>query len=174
MKTVKAAVGIPLAVKLSPFYSSVANVAARVVELGADGLVVFNRFYQPDFNLDELAVESTLTLSTSADLLLRLRWLALLHGRVRASLAVTGGVHAPTDALKAVMAGASAVQVVSALLKHGPAHIKTLVDGLRTWLEQHEYESLSQARGSLSLDRSPNPAAFERAQYMRLLQTFKM
>jgi len=173
VKAVKASVTIPVAVKLSPFYSSVANVAARLDGLGANGLVLFNRFYQPDINLEELSVESSLSLSTSADLLLRLRWLAVLHGRVKGSLAVTGGVHTPADALKAVMAGASGVQVVSALLKHGPAHIKTLVDGVRLWLEQHEYESLEQARGSLSLERSPNPAAFERAQYMRLLQTFK-
>jgi len=173
VKAVKASVTIPVAVKLSPFYSSVANVAAKLDSLGANGLVLFNRFYQPDINLEELSVESSLSLSTSADLLLRLRWLAVLHGRVKGSLAVTGGVHTPADALKAVMAGARGVQVVSALLKHGPAHIKTLVDGVRVWLEQHEYESLEQARGSLSLERSPNPAAFERAQYMRLLQTFK-
>jgi dihydroorotate dehydrogenase (fumarate) len=173
VRAVKASVSIPVAVKLSPFYSSVAHVAAELDTLGVDGLVLFNRFYQPDFNLDELSVESTLTLSTSADLLLRLRWLAILKGRLKGSLAITGGVHTPADALKAVMAGASGVQVVSALLKHGPEHIKTLVDGMRTWLEQHEYESLAQARGSLSLERSPNPAAFERAQYMRLLQTFK-
>jgi dihydroorotate dehydrogenase (fumarate) len=173
VKAVKASVTIPVAVKLSPFYSSVANVAAKLDSLGANGLVLFNRFYQPDINLEELSVESSLSLSTSADLLLRLRWLAVLHGRVKGSLAVTGGVHTPADALKAVMAGARGVQVVSALLKHGPAHIKTLVDGVRVWLEQHEYESLEQARGSLSLERSPNPAAFERAQSMRLLQTFK-
>lgn len=173
VRAVKASVTIPVAVKLSPFYSSVAHVAAELDTMGVDGLVLFNRFYQPDFNLDELSVESTLTLSTSADLLLRLRWLAILHGRTKGSLAITGGVHTPADALKAVMAGASGVQVVSALLKHGPDHIKTLVDGVRTWLDQHEYESLEQARGSLSLERSPNPAAFERAQYMRLLQTFK-
>jgi dihydroorotate dehydrogenase (fumarate) len=174
VRSVKRSVTIPVAVKLSPFYSSVAHVATELDTLGVDGMVLFNRFYQPDFNLDELSVESTLHLSSSSDLLLRLRWLAVLHGRVKASLAVTGGVHTPADALKAIMAGASAVQCVSALLKHGPEHIKVLVDGVRTWLEQHEYESLAQARGSLSLERSPNPAAFERAQYMRLLQTFKM
>lgn len=174
VRAVKASVSIPIAVKLSPFYSSVAHVAAQLDALGVNGLVLFNRFYQPDINLEELAVESTLHLSTSSDLLLRLRWLAVLHGRVKASLAVTGGVHTPADVLKAVMTGAGAVQTVSALLKHGPEHIKALVDGVRAWLEQHEYESLAQARGSLSLERSPNPAAFERAQYMRLLQTFKM
>lgn len=173
VRAVKASVSVPVAVKLSPFYSSVANLAAQLDGLGVDGLVLFNRFYQPDIDLEELAVESHLTLSSSADLLLRLRWLALLHGRVKASLAVTGGVHTPADAVKAVMTGASAVQTVSALLTKGPEHIKTLVDGMRTWLEEHEYESLKQAQGSLSLERSPNPAAFERAQYMRLLQTFQ-
>lgn len=173
VRAVKASVSLPVAVKLSPFYSSVAHVAAQLDGLGVDGLVLFNRFYQPDIDLEELAVESHLTLSSSADLLLRLRWLALLHGRVKASLAVTGGVHTPADAVKAVMTGASAVQTVSALLTTGPEHIKTIVDGMRTWLEEHEYESLKQAQGSLSLERSPNPAAFERAQYMRLLQTFQ-
>jgi dihydroorotate dehydrogenase (fumarate) len=134
VRAVKASVTIPVAVKLSPFYSSVAHVAAQLDSLGVDGLVLFNRFYQPDINLEELSVESSLTLSTSADLLLRLRWLAVLHRRAQASLAVTGGVHTPADALKAVMAGAGGVQVVSALLKHGPEHIKTLVEGVRTWL----------------------------------------
>ncbi len=173
VRAVKASVTLPLSVKLSPFYSSVANLASQLDGLGVDGLVLFNRFYQPDIDLEELAVESQLSLSSSGDLLLRLRWLALLHGRVKASLAVSGGVHTPTDALKAILTGASAVQSVSALLTKGPEHIKTLVDGVRTWLEEHEYESLKQAVGSLSLERSPNPAAFERAQYMRLLQTFQ-
>lgn len=170
---VRRAISLPLAVKVGPYFSSMANMARRLVEAGADGLVLFNRFYQPDINLEELEVESQLSLSSSADLLLRLRWLALLHGRVRASLAVTGGVHTPADALKAILTGASAVQTVSALLTKGPEHIKTLVDGVRVWLEEHEYESLKQAQGSLSLERSPNPAAYERAQYMRLLQTFQ-
>jgi dihydroorotate dehydrogenase (fumarate) len=174
VRTVKQSVTIPISVKLSPFYSSVAHLASQLDELGVDGLVVFNRFYQPDIDLQELSVVSSLSLSSSSDLLLRLRWLALLYGRVKASLAVTGGVHTPADALKAVMAGASAVQTVSALLQHGPGHIRTLVDGMRAWLDEHEYESLKQAQGSLSLERSPNPAAFERAQYMRLLQTFQM
>ncbi len=173
-RAVKSSVTIPVGVKLSPFYSSVAHMAAELDAIGVDGLVLFNRFYQPDINLDDLTVEASLTLSSSSDLLLRLRWLAILHGRVKASLGVTGGVHTPQDVLKAVMAGAQGVQTVSALLKHGPGHIRTLVDGVRVWLEEHEYESLAQAQGSLSLERSPSPAAFERAQYMRLLQTFQM
>jgi len=171
---IKAQVRLPIAVKLSPFYSSVAHLAGRLDGLGVEGLVVFNRFYQPDFDINELHVTTSLSLSTSQDLLLRLRWLAVLFGRVKASLAVTGGVHTPEDALKAVMAGASGVQVVSSLLQKGPGHIKTLVSGMRTWLEEHEYSSLKQAVGSLSLERSPNPAAYERANYMKLLAAYQI
>ena len=165
---------IPIAVKLSPFYSSVSHLAAQLDALGVEGLVLFNRFYQPDIDLQELAVTPSLSLSTSNDLLLRLRWLAVLFGRVKATLAVTGGVHTPADALKAVMAGAGGVQVVSSLLKNGPEHIKGLVDGMRAWLEEHEYDSLKQAMGSMSLERSPNPAAFERANYMKVLAAYQM
>jgi len=171
---VKASVSVPVAVKLSPFYSSIAHLAASLDALGADGLVLFNRFYQPDIDLQELAVTSHLSLSTSQDLLLRLRWLAVLYGRVKASLAVSGGVHTAQDALKAVMAGAGAVQTVSGLLKNGPEHIKAIVGGMRAWLEEHEYESLEQAKGSMSLERSPNPAAFERANYMKVLAAYQM
>ena len=174
VRAVKASVKIPIAVKLSPFYSSVSHLAAQLDALGVEGLVLFNRFYQPDFDLQELAVAPTLSLSTSNDLLLRLRWLAVLFGRVKASLAVTGGVHTPVDAIKAVMAGACGVQTVSSVLKHGPEHIKTLVDGMKAWLEEHEYESLAQARGSMSLERSPNPAAFERANYMKVLAAYQL
>ena len=170
---IKATVKLPIAVKLSPFYSSVANLATQLDALGVEALVVFNRFYQPDLDLKELQVTPNLSLSTSQDLLLRLRWLAVLFGRVKASLAVTGGVHTPEDALKAVMAGASGVQVVSSLLQKGPGHIKTLVHGMRTWLEEHEYSSLKQAIGSLSLERSPNPAAYERANYMKVLASYQ-
>ena len=174
VRAVKASVKIPLAVKLSPFYSSVAHLAAQLDGLGVESLVLFNRFYQPDFDLQELTIAPSLSLSTSNDLLLRLRWLAVLFGRVKASLGVTGGVHVPVDAIKAVMAGAGAVQTVSSLLKHGPEHIKTIVDGMRTWLEEHEYDSLKQAMGSMSLERSPNPAAFERANYMKVLAAYQM
>jgi dihydroorotate dehydrogenase (fumarate) len=174
VRAVKESVSIPLAVKLSPFYSSVAHMAAQLDALGVEGLVLFNRFYQPDIDMQELAITSSLTLSTSNDLLLRLRWLAVLFGRVKATLAVTGGVHTSVDALKAVMAGAGAVQTVSSLLKNGPEHIKSIVDGMRTWLEEHEYESLKQAVGSMSLERSPNPAAFERANYMKVLAAYQM
>jgi dihydroorotate dehydrogenase (fumarate) len=174
VKAVKESVTVPIAVKLSPFYSSVAHLAAQLDALGVDGLVLFNRFYQPDIDLQELTVTSSLSLSTSNDLLLRLRWLAVLFGRVKATLAVSGGVHTPLDALKGVMAGAGAVQVVSSLLKHGPEHIKTIVDGMSAWLEEHEYESLKQAMGSMSLERSPNPSAFERANYMKVLAAYQM
>jgi dihydroorotate dehydrogenase (fumarate) len=174
VRAVKESVTIPLAVKLSPFFSSVAHLTAQLDALGVDGLVLFNRFYQPDFDLQELTVTPSLSLSTSNDLLLRLRWLAVLFGRVKATLAVTGGVHTSIDALKAVMAGAGAVQIVSCLLKHGPEQITSIVDGMRAWLEEHDYESLKQAMGSMSLERSPNPSAFERANYMKVLAAYQM
>ncbi|MEI6667645.1 MAG: dihydroorotate dehydrogenase-like protein [Acidobacteriota bacterium] len=174
VRAIKACVTLPIAVKLSPFYSSVSNLAAQLDALGVDALVLFNRFYQPDFDMKGLEVVPSLHLSDSHDLLLRLRWLAVLFGRTKAKLAVTGGVHTSEDALKAVMAGASGVQVVSCLLQRGPGYIKTLVSGMGAWLEEHEYHSLKQAVGSLSLERSPNPAAFERANYMKVLAAYRM
>ena len=174
VRAIKGSVTLPIAVKLSPFYSSVSHLASQLDALGVDALVLFNRFYQPDFDMNALDVVSSLSLSTSEDLLLRLRWLAVLFSRTKAALAVTGGVHTPEDALKAVMAGASGVQVVSSLLQHGPGHITTLVDGMRTWLEEHEYQSLKQAVGSMSLERSASPAAFERANYMKVLAAYRM
>jgi len=172
-EAVKNAVRIPVAVKLSPFYSSFANFASRLDATGIDGLVLFNRFYQPDFDVEALDVIPTVRLSSSAELLLRLRWLAILSGRTRASLAVTGGVHSPLDAVKAVMAGAHAVQMVSALLKRGPEHLRTILTGMREWLEEHGYESLRQMQGSMSLVKSGNPGALERSNYMRVLQSWK-
>jgi dihydroorotate dehydrogenase (fumarate) len=170
LRSVREATKLPLAVKLSPFFSSPPHFACSVDEIGVEGLVLFNRFYQPDLDVDNLAVSRHLELSTSAELLPRLRWLAILSGRVKASMAVTGGVHEPIDALKAVMAGAHAVQVVSALLKHGPGKLAEIRDGLAAWLEENEYESLRQAQGSLSLERCPDPNAYERANYVGLLQ----
>jgi dihydroorotate dehydrogenase (fumarate) len=170
VQRVKASVSIPVAVKLSPFYSSIANFAHRLADLKVDGIVLFNRFYQPDIDVEQLEV-FRVNLSSSTDLLLRLRWLALLFGRVRAPLAVTGGVHTVLDALKAVMAGAHAVQLVSALLIRGPNHLKELRAGMERWMEEHGYESLAQMRGSMSLSRCSDPKAYERANYMRLLQT---
>lgn len=170
---VKGAVTIPVAVKVSPFFSSLSHLAVELDRAGADGLVLFNRFYQPDIDPEMLDAVPRLHLSTSEELLLRLHWMAILSGRVHASLACTGGVHTPVDVVKAVMAGANAVQVVAALLHQGPHYLATLIRGLRHWLEEHEYESLAQAQGSMSLRRSPDPDAFERGNYMRVLQTWK-
>lgn len=173
LTTVKRAVTIPVAVKLSPFYSSFARLARRLDEAGADGLIVFNRFYQPDIDLEQLEVVPKLSLSNPSELLPRLRWLAILSGRVRASLAVTGGVHDAEGALKAVMAGAHAVQMVSALLREGPEVLRRVREDLERWLVEHEYESLEQAQGSMSLERCPDPSAFERGNYMRVLQSWR-
>ncbi len=174
VETVREALGdLPLAVKLSPFYTSLPHLAHRLDRAGANGLVLFNRFYQADIDVEELELERSLNLSDSSELLLRLRWLAVLEGQLEASLAVTGGVHTALDAVKAVMCGADAIQVVSALLKHGPEHLATLRRDLARWLEDHEYESLDQLRGSMSLGRCPDPHAFERANYMQLLQSWR-
>jgi dihydroorotate dehydrogenase (fumarate) len=170
---VKKAVSIPVAVKVSPYYSSMANVAKHLDACSADGLVLFNRFYQPDIDVEELQVVSDLNLSNSGALLLRLRWLAILSGRIRASLAVTGGVHTALDAIKAVMCGANAVQMVSALLKNGPQHLAKVRNEVSKWLEEHEYESLRQMQGSMSLQKCPDPKAFERANYMHILQSWQ-
>ena len=170
---VKQAIGIPVAIKLGPFYTAFAVFARRLAETGANGLVLFNRFYQPDIDVETLEVAPLLRLSDSSDLLLRLRWLAVLSGRIDASLAVTGGVHTAVDAVKAVMAGADAVQVVSALLKNGPGHLTNLRRDLALWLEEHEYDSLTQMKGSMNLLRCPNPAAHSRANYMTILQSWR-
>lgn len=170
---VKKAVTVPVAVKLSPFYSSLANVAKRLDGTGVEGIVLFNRFYQPDIDIEELEVESSLTLSNSGALLTRLRWLAILAGRVKADLAVTGGVHTCEDAIKAVMCGANAIQMVSALLRNGPAQLAKVRDEMAKWLEAHEYESLRQSQGSMSLLKCPDPKAFERANYMHILQSWE-
>ena len=170
---VKEKISLPLAVKLSPFYSSLAYTAHRLAEAGAAGLVLFNRFYQADIDVEELEVVRTLHLSNSSELLPRLRWLAILSGRVPADLAVTGGVHTAIDAIKATMVGAHAIQLVSALLKHGPDYLITLRSETLRWLEEHEYESLAQARGSMSLLKCPDPKVFERANYLRILQSWR-
>jgi dihydroorotate dehydrogenase (fumarate) len=173
VRTVKDHVKIPVAVKLSPFFSSFAHVAQQLDDAGADGLVLFNRFYQPDIDPEALDAVPRLHLSDSSELLLRLRWLAILSGRVRASLAATGGVHTCVDAVKAVMSGAHAIQMVAALLLHGPAHLAKIRRELSHWLEEREYESLAQAQGSMNLLRCPDPEAFERGNYMKVLQTWK-
>jgi dihydroorotate dehydrogenase (fumarate) len=173
LQTVKQTVKIPVALKLSPYYSSISNLARKADQLGVNGLVLFNRFYQPDIDIEKLEAVSTLKLSTSATLLLRLRWLASLSGNLQASLAVSGGVHTHEDALKAVMAGAHAVQIVSAVLKDGPSVLRKIRESMSRWLTEHEYTSLKQAQGSMSLQKCPDPAVFERANYMKILATFK-
>jgi len=170
---VRSSVSIPVAVKLSPFFSSIAHLAHRLDGAGVNGLVLFNRFYQPDIDIEQLDVVPHLRLSESSELLLRLRWLAILHGRLQGTLACSGGVHTAADAIKAVMAGASAVQLVSVLLHEGPGRIATLRQELARWMIEHEYESVAQMRGSMSLGRCPDPAAFERGNYVKLLQTWR-
>ena len=174
LKAVKQAVSIPVSIKLSPFFSSMANMAKRLDEAGADGLVLFNRFYQPDIDVESLEVEPILRLSDSSELNLRLRWLAVVSWHVRASLAVSGGVHNHLDAVKAVMTGAHAVQVVSGILQQGPDVIRRIREGLTQWLEEHEYDSLEQMRGSMNLLRCPDASMFERANYIRILQGYKV
>jgi len=173
VRQVKEAVGIPVAVKLSPFYTAIAHLARELDRAGADGLVLFNRFYQPDIDAEELSATRTLHLSDSSELLLRLHWMAILSGRVRASLAVTGGVHTALDVVKATMAGAHVTQMVSALLMHGPGHLRTVRDGLAAWMEKHEWDSLSTMRGNMSLFKVPDPDAYERANYMLMLQGWR-
>jgi dihydroorotate dehydrogenase (fumarate) len=172
VRAVREFVTIPLAVKLSPFYTSVANVARSLDEIGVDALVLFNRFYQPDIDIEQLEVVRVVHLSTSTELLLRLRWLAILSGRLKASLAVTGGVHTAVDAIKAVMAGAHAVQMVSALLARGPNYLTEVRQTLAQWLEQHEYHSLREMQGSMNLLRCDNRKAYERANYIKILQSW--
>jgi len=172
VEEVKRAIDIPVAIKLGPFYSSFANMAKRLGQAGADGLVLFNRFYQPDFDIDNLEVVPNLELSSSYELRLRLRWLALLHGRVDSSLAVTGGVHTGIDAVKAVMAGAHAVQIVSALLVHGPGHLKKIKADMTEWMEKHEYESAEQMRGCMSLEGTDDLASLVRSNYVQILKSW--
>jgi dihydroorotate dehydrogenase (fumarate) len=169
---VKAAIKIPLAVKVGHQFSAFANLARRLDDQGADGLVLFNRFYQPDLDPDSLEVASTLTLSSPYELLLRLHWVAVLYGRIRADLAVTGGVHGARDVLKAMMAGAAVAMTTSALLKHGIEHLGVIRRDLVLWMEEHEYESVRQMRGSLSQRSAANPEAFERANYVKVLSSY--
>jgi dihydroorotate dehydrogenase (fumarate) len=170
VREVKQGLRIPVAVKLSPFFTAFAHFAHELDEAGADGLILFNRFYEPDINTVDLEVRRELHLSDSTELGLRLRWLAILSGRIKASLAVTGGVHTPLDAVKSIMAGAHAVQMVSALIVNGPIRLQEIVDGVATWMEENEWSSLSEMRGNMSLQRVPDPRMYERANYMWMLQ----
>ena len=173
VESLKRSLRIPLAIKLSPYHTSLAHFSRRLEEAGADGLVVLNRFYQADIDVDELEVQPKLRLSDPSELLLRLRWLAILSSQRELSLALTGGVHHPEDAVKGVMCGAHAVQVVSALLRHGPGYLATLIEGFRRWLEEHEYESVAQLRGSMNLSHCPDPKAYERANYLQVLHSYR-
>lgn len=173
LRAVRSATKLPVAVKLSPFFSSIANMAKRLDEAGADGLVLFNRFYQPDFDLDRLELRPNLLLSTPQALRLPLHWTAVLHGKVKADLAATSGVHAAGDVLKLLMAGASVTMLASALFKFGVDHLKTVETELVKWMEEREYESVRQMRGSMSQMNCADPGAFERQQYIRTLTTYK-
>jgi dihydroorotate dehydrogenase (fumarate) len=171
--TVRAAITVPLAVKLSPSFTAVANMAVRVAEAGADGLVLFNRFYQPDLDLDTLQVTPRLVLSTSDELRLPLRWIAILHGHVHASLAATTGVHTGLDAAKVLLAGADVAMMTSALLRHGPDHLRTVERELVAIVEEHGFGSVTELRGSMSRRAMPDPAGFERANYARTLASWR-
>jgi dihydroorotate dehydrogenase (fumarate) len=170
---VKTSIDIPLAVKLSPFYSSLPNFVHRLVQAGADGIVLFNRFYQPDFDIEELSIAHTLDLSTPADLRLPLRWISILYGSFDADLALTSGIHSHEGILKAMMAGAKVAMVASELLHAGPARAAELLGGLTTWMAEHEYVSIKQMQGSMSQKSVAEPAAFERANYMKVLGSFQ-
>ena len=173
VREVKRGLRIPVAVKLSPFFASFAHLARELDAAGADGLVLFNRFYQPDIDVQELSVSPILHLSDPSELLLRLRWIAVLAGRVQASLAATGGVHSGLDVVKATMAGAHAVQMVSALLARGPEHLASVRQELVRWMEENEWGSLAEMRGNMSLLRVPDPQVYERANYMLMLQSWR-
>jgi dihydroorotate dehydrogenase (fumarate) len=173
VRSIRDSVQIPLAVKLSPFFTALPNFARKLVEAGADGLVLFNRFYQPDFDLVNLEVVPDLVLSHSDELRLPLRWIAILYGRVQADFAMTTGVHTAIDVLKATMAGASVSMMASELLVRGPARIYNILLDLQAWMEEREYESIQQMKGSMSQQAVADPAAFERANYMKVLDNFK-
>jgi len=174
VRDVKAIVQIPVAVKLCPYFSAMANMASRLDQAGADGLVLFNRFYQPDFDLEALEIVPSLQLSTSYELLLRLHWVAVLHGRVRPDLAITGGVHTSYDVLKAMMAGAQVTMMASAILKRGIDYIATVLGELQTWMEEHEYESIQQMQGSMSQKSVADPKSFLRGNYLKVLSSYAL
>jgi len=174
VEAVKKTVSIPVSVKLSPFFSSLPNLAKRLEEVGTDGVVMFNRFYQPDVDIENLDVVPNLRLSTADELRLRLRWLAVLSAQTKMSLGATGGAHSAVDVIKAIMCGAHSVQLVSALLIHGPDHIGRTLEAMSFWLTDHEYTSLEQMQGSLSLSKVENPKAFARANYMKMLDSWEM
>jgi dihydroorotate dehydrogenase (fumarate) len=173
LRQVRSTVSIPVAMKLSPFFSSTANMAKRLVEEGANGLVFFNRFYQPDLNLETLEVAPRLVLSNSNELRLPLRWVAILYGRVLADLAITSGVHTAEDVLKGLMAGAKVTMMASELLQHGIRRIEEVLSEIEVWMNEREYESVAQMIGSMSQQHCAEPAAFERANYMKILDSYR-
>ncbi len=173
LKSVKQQVSIPVAVKLSPFFTNFANMARRLEAVGADGLTLFNRFYQPDMDLESLEVTPNILLSTPMAMRVPLRWIAILRDQVGLSLAATSGIHRASDAIKMLMAGADVTMMCSALLRHGVKHIITVENEIRAWMEEHDYESIEQLKGSMSQKNCPDPAAFERAQYMRAVSTYR-
>ena len=173
LKTVKTSIKIPVAIKLSPFFSNISFMVRKLDEVGADGLVLFNRFYQPDLNLETNQVEPKVNLSTSDEKLLPLRWIGILYKKVKASLAATSGVHTAEDAIKMIMAGADVTMMCSALLKSGPDHIHTVIESMLNWMEKNEYESVTQMKGSMSQQSVAEPAAFERANYMKALNQYQ-
>jgi dihydroorotate dehydrogenase (fumarate) len=172
VKELKRIVHLPLAVKVSPYFTSFGNMARQLDEAGADGIVLFNRFYQSDIDIRTMEPVVNVALSNSSELRLRLRWLAILHGRLRSSLACSGGVGTSDDGIKAILAGADVVQIVSALLRHGPTHLDIMRQGLERWLAWHHFERLEQARGRASLERVADTESFERGQYIRTLQSW--
>jgi len=174
LRAVKSAITIPAAVKLSPFFSNMANMAKRLDDNGADGLVLFNRFYQPDIDLDELEIKPNVLLSTPQALRLPLTWIGILYARVKASLAATGGVHTSEDVLKVLMVGADVTMLCSAIFREGIHYLKDVEGGILRWMEAHEYESVRQMQGSMSQLRCPDPSAFERAQYMRAIKSYQV
>jgi dihydroorotate dehydrogenase (fumarate) len=174
VRSIRASIKIPIAIKLSPFFTALPNFARQLVDAGADGLVLFNRFYQPDFDLDELEVVPRLILSTSQELRLPLRWIAILYGRVSADFALTTGIHTARDVLKATMAGASASMAASTLLKYGIEQVSEILHGVESWMEENEYDSINQMKGSMSQQAVAEPAAFERANYIRELSSFDL
>jgi dihydroorotate dehydrogenase (fumarate) len=171
---VKASIRIPVAVKIGAYFSSLPNTAKRLDQAGANALVLFNRFYQPDFDLETLEVVPNLLLSTSHELLLRLNWVAVLYGKVKADLAITGGVHSGLDVLKSMMAGASVAMMTSALLRNGIGHLATVQTELLKWMEEHEYESIHQMQGSMSQRSVADPSAFQRANYVKVLSSYAL
>ena len=174
VQAVRAEVKIPVAVKLGPYFSSLANMAKKLDAAGANGLVLFNRFYQPDYNLETLEVVPNLILSNSHELFLRLHWIAVLYGQVKADMALTGGVHTAADVVKSMMAGARVAMMTSALLKRGISYLDTLATELLIWMGEHEYDSIKQMQGSMSRNAAPQPGAFERANYMKVLGSYAM